>query len=241
MRMTKTKFWPTKLVASLIALAITAGCASTTVSNRQQFASGSLPRPAQIWVYPFAATPAEVPPESALYGGSAGSAAPQTPQQIAEGQKLGSQIATQVVQQIIGFGLPAAIASAATRPQLNDLVIEGSLLSVQQGNAAERVTIGFAAGESELKVAVEGFQMTANGLRKIGSGDVGSTGNKTPGMSVGIISMLATHNPAGLILTTGMKVYGEESGSNTIEGRVAQIAKQIGDALKTRFQEQGWI
>jgi len=154
---------------------------------------------------------------------------------------LGSQIAVQVVQEIIGLGLPAAIASAATRPQLNDIVIEGSLLSVQQGNAAERVTIGFAAGESELKVAVEGFQMTTTGLRKIGSCDVGSTGNKTPGMSVGIISMLATHNPAGLILTTGMKVYGEESGSNTIEGRVKQIAKQIGDALKTRFQEQGWI
>ncbi len=83
--------------------------------------------------------------------------------------------------------------------------------------------------------------MTANGLRKLGSGDVGSTGNKTPGMGVGLVSLLATHNPAGLILTTGMKVYGEESGSNTIQGRVKQAAIQIGDALKKRFQEQGWI
>jgi hypothetical protein len=32
-----------------------------------------------------------------------------------------------------------------------------------------------------------------------------------------------------------------ESGSNTIEGRVQQISKQIGAQLKTRFQEQGWI
>jgi hypothetical protein len=230
-----------RFVTCLITLAITAGCASTTVSNRQQFSSGSLPRPGQIWVYPFAATPAEVPPESALAGGDAQNVAPQTSQEIAEGQQLGAQLATQVVQQIIGMGLPAAIASAATRPQLNDLVIEGSLLSVQQGNAAERVTIGFAAGGSELKVAVEGFQMTTNGLRKLGSGDVGSTGNKTPGMGVGLVSLLATHNPAGLIVTTGMKVYGEESGSNTIEGRVKQTAIQIGNALKTRFQEQGWI
>jgi len=229
-----------KFLTCLIALAITAGCASTTVSNRQQFASGYLPQPNQIWVYPFAATPADVPPESAL-AGNAGSAAPQTPQQIAEGRKLGLAIATQVVQEIIGMGLPAAIGSAATRPQLNDVVIEGTLLSVQQGNAAERVTIGFAAGESQLKVAVEGFQMTPNGLRKLGSGDIGSTGNKTPGMSVGLISMLVTHNPAGLILTTGMKAYGEASGSNTIEGRVSQIAKEIGGALKTRFQLQGWI
>jgi Domain of unknown function (DUF4410) len=230
-----------KLLTCLIALAITAGCASTTVSNRQQSASGYLPRPGQIWVYPFAATPADVPPESALAGSNPQDAVPLTPQQIAEGQKLGLQIATQLVQQIIGMGLPAAIGSAATRPQLNDLIIEGALLSVQEGNAVERVTIGFAAGGSQLKVAVEGFQMTATGMRKLGSGDVGATGNKTPGMGVGLLSTLITHNPAGLILTTGMKAYGEESGSNTIEGRVKQIVKEISDALKARFQEQAWI
>jgi hypothetical protein len=36
-------------------------------------------------------------------------------------------------------------------------------------------------------------------------------------------------------------VYGEESGKNTIEGRAKQIAQEIGDVLKKRFQEQGWI
>lgn len=83
--------------------------------------------------------------------------------------------------------------------------------------------------------------MSANGLRKLGSEDVGSTGNKTPGMGVGLASLIATHNPAGLIVTTGMKVYGEESGSNTVQGRAEQIAKEVGDALRTRFQQQGWI
>src|SRR5208337_5082240 len=100
MRSTKTQRGPNKLVACLIVLAVMAGCASTTVSDRQQVASGYLPRPAQIWVYDFAATPADVPPESALAGQSSGGAAPQTAQQIAEGRKLGSEIAAQLVQQI---------------------------------------------------------------------------------------------------------------------------------------------
>jgi len=120
-------------------------------------------------------------------------------------------------------------------------VIEGSLLSIQQGSAAERVSIGFTAGESELKVAVEVYQMTAGGMRKLGSGDVEATGNKTPGAAVGLASLVATHNPAGLIVTSGMKVYGEESGSNTIEGRVQQIVQEIAGALKKQFQKQGWI
>jgi hypothetical protein len=38
-----------------------------------------------------------------------------------------------------------------------------------------------------------------------------------------------------------MKVYGEKSGSSTIEGRVKQTVKEIADQLKLRFQEQGWI
>lgn len=50
-----------------------------------------------------------------------------------------------------------------------------------------------------------------------------------------------THNPAGFILSTGMKAYGEESGSNTIQGRAQAIAKKIGATLKQRFQQQGWI
>jgi hypothetical protein len=241
MRFMKMRFGVDELAACLIALAMTAGCASTTVSNRQQLATGDLPRPAQIWVYDFAATPADIAPESSLAGQATANAGPQTDDQIAEGRRLASQITVLLVQQIRDMGISAASGSAATRPQLNDLVIQGSIVSLQQGSAAERVAIGFSAGQSELKVAVEGFQVTANGLRKLGSGDVGSGGNKTPGSAVGLATLVATGNPAGLIVSTGMKVYGEKSGRSTVEGRAKQISQEIGDVLKKRFQQQGWI
>ena len=194
MRFKKGQFGANKLAACLIALAITAGCASTTVSNRQQVATGYLPRPNQVWVYDFAATPADVPPESSLAGQTSADTAPQTADQIAEGRKLAAQITANLIQQIGAMGL-----SAAT------------------------------------------FQMTPTGLRKLGSGDVGATGNKTPGSAVGLAVLIASHNPAGLIVSTGMKVYGEKSGSSTVEGRAKQISQEIADALKKRFQEQGWI
>jgi hypothetical protein len=236
----KTSFRPCNAFACLLALVLVAGCASTKESNYQQTVSGPIPRPNQIWVYDFAGSPADVPPESALSGQSA-YAAPQTPDQIALGRKLGAEIAGQLVQEINAMGMPAAIASGGTRPKLNDIVIEGSILSVQTGNAAERVTIGFAAGDTELKVAIEGFHMTSSGLRELGSEDLGAKGAETPGAAFGLATMLATHNPAGFIVSTGMKAYGEESGSDTIQGRGKQIAKQIGDQLRTRFQQQGWI
>ena len=70
---------------------------------------------------------------------------------------------------------------------------------------------------------------------------VGATGNKTPGSAVGLATLIATGNPAGFIISTGLKVYGEKSGRSTVEGRAKQISQEIGDTLKKRFEQQGWI
>jgi hypothetical protein len=83
--------------------------------------------------------------------------------------------------------------------------------------------------------------MTATGLRKLGFGTVNAGGGKSPGAGVGLAGLLVTGNPAGLIVSGGMHVYGEESGSSTVEGRAKATAKEIADQLKVRFQEQGWI
>jgi hypothetical protein len=231
----------TLLASFLLAVLFVTGCASTQITDQQSFMTGPIPRPGNIWVYDFAAHPADVPAESALAGKTDDHPQPQTAEQIAEGRKLGAEMASQLVTEIRAMGMPAQVASTGTQPQINDIVIRGYLLSIYEGSVAKRVAIGFGAGASELKTAVEGFQMTANGLRKIGSGDVNAGGGKSPGAAVGAATLIATANPAGLIISSGMKVYGEESGSSTVEGRARQTAKEIADQLKIKFQEQGWI
>jgi hypothetical protein len=229
------------IVLCLMALLMTAGCASTKVTSRSEQVYGQLPRPDTIWVYDFAATPEDVPDESSLAGQYSEHSTPQTDKEIATGRQLGAEIAAQLVEQIRAMGMPAARAMAGTTPQINDIVIRGYLISYNAGSAAKRIMIGFGSGASDLKVAVEGFQMTAQGLRKLGSGTTSSTSGETPGADLGILSLIATHNPAGLIISSGMKIYGQESGKSTIQGRAKQTAKEIADVLKKRFQEQGWI
>jgi hypothetical protein len=228
------------LGACLLAALFATGCASTNVSNQETLVTGSIPRPATIWVYDFAATAADVPANSALAGEDLDTT-PQTADQIAEGRKLGDQIATELVAQINQMGMTAAVASAGTQPQLNDIVIRGYLLSVNQGSTVERVAIGFGAGKSSLSTMVEGFQMTAQGLRKLGYGTVDAGGNKSPGMVLGVATFLATKNPAGLIINAGVQTYGEASGSDEVTGRAKATAQEIADVLKKRFQEQGWV
>ena len=83
--------------------------------------------------------------------------------------------------------------------------------------------------------------MTPQGLRKLGSGTLSSSGNKAPGMVVPAAVAIATGSPVGLIVVGGLKVYGEASGRNTLEGRARATADAIAVELKTRFQDRGWI
>jgi hypothetical protein len=218
-----------------------AGCVSTKVTSRDEAVVGKLPRPNTIWVYDFAATPTDVPEESALTRQHSEHNPPQTAEQIKTGRQLGTEIEAELVKLIRGMGMPAEHAVTETKPQINDLVLRGYLVSFNKGSAAKRILIGFGSGASDLKVAVEGFQMTAQGLRKVGSGTTDSEGGKTPGADLGALSLIATHNPVGLIVSSGLKIYEEESGKSKVTGRAEQTAKEIADILKKRFQEQGWI
>src|SRR5574337_226099 len=166
----KTTHWSraSRIVSCLFILVVIAGCASTEVTERQILVTGRIPRPEHILVADFAATPADIPADSPLAGHASISRTPQTAEQIATGRQVGAEIATELVKEIRGMGLPAERASTRTTLQLNDIVIRGYLLSIQEGSTAERMAVGFGAGASDLSVAVEGYHMTAQGLRRLG-------------------------------------------------------------------------
>jgi hypothetical protein len=83
--------------------------------------------------------------------------------------------------------------------------------------------------------------MTPQGLRKLGSGTLTSSGNKTPGLVVPAAVAIAAANPIGLIVVGGVKLYGVASGRSGLEGRAKATASEIADELKIRFQDRGWI
>lgn len=237
----KTCRYFTVVVAGLAGIFLAGGCASTQITRQEPLVGGYLPRPSQILVLDFAATAADVPRDSAIAQEFTLVDTPQTPEEIQAGRELGAELAKQLAALIREMGMPALRATGASRPRINDLVVRGFLVSVEEGSAAKRVGIGFGAGASELHTVVEAYQMTTNGLRKLGSGKVESGGAKTPGAAMGAAALVATANPVGLIVSGGMKVYGEKSGKSKLEGRAEATAKEIADVFQQRFQEQGWI
>ena len=173
------------------------GCASTKVTDRQKLVNQKLPRPDHILVYDFAATPADIPTDSSLAGKHDEHPTPQTAEQINVGRKIGAEIAGQLVEKINSMGISAERASIQATPQINDIVIRGYLLAIDEGSAEKRIMVGFGSGQSELDVAVEGYQMTDQGLRKLGSGTVDADGSKTPGVAGPLVFAVAKGNPVG--------------------------------------------
>lgn len=229
-----------RLTAFCFILALTSGCASNNVSDRQVLVDGPIPRPNQILVYDFGASPEDVPGHSGLAGQYDDQQMP-TAEELAEGRVLGAEVARALAEKIQGMGLPARHASDDAVPQIDDLVIRGYFVSIDEGSAAKRMVIGFGSGAAHLKTYVEGFQMTRQGLRKLGSGAVDSGGGKVPGAIVPAGIAIATANPIGLVVMTAVKAGGEISGASTVEGRARATAKEIAAELEPRFQQLGWI
>jgi Domain of unknown function (DUF4410) len=228
-------------VAWFFALFVVAGCASTTVTERDTYKGPKLPRPDRIIVYDFTANPADVPPESAFATEKAVSSTPPTAEQLKVTQKLGAEVAKQLVADLRDEGLPAVQAAGQPAPRVDDVVIRGYFVTVDKGSAAKRVLVGFGSGDAELMTAVEGYQMTSQGLHLLGSGEIESGGGKMPGMVLPLAVMAATANPIGLIVGGAIKLTGEADGSATIEGAAKRTADEVAAQLKIAAEKQGWI
>jgi hypothetical protein len=103
------------------------------------------------------------------------------------------------------------------------------------------MALGFGSGAAELQTVVEVYLMTAQGLRRLDSDEISSTGPKAPGEALPLAVAAASGNPIGLIVSSAVKVGGEVSGSSTIEGSAKRTTKEIADQLKVAAQRQGWI
>jgi len=218
-----------------VVLLLLAACTSTEVTERQVYEGEQLARPDRIVVHDFVATPADLPADSDLEGHPAAL----TEEQAATARELGAAVAEELVANLQGIGLPAVRAAAQPPLVAGDIELRGYFLSIDEGSATERVVVGFGMGAADLTTAVEGFQMTPDGLRRLGGGEVHAGGGKVPGALVPL-AVAARGNPLGLIVNSGVQAYGEVTGTATIEGAAKRTADEVFKEMLPTIERQGW-
>jgi hypothetical protein len=226
----------------VLVLVVAGGCASTKVTGSElKIGTEKIAKPDRIYVYPFAATHAGIPTWAAKADKFAQPIKPPTPEELELGRKVGALVAKNLVTEIAKMGLLAVEGGYESHPQPNDIMIIGYFGSIEEGSTLKRVTLGFGSGATELVTTVEGYQMTKNGPRALAVSRLDSAGGKTPGVVVPLAVLAATANPIGLIVMGGAKVGMELTGKSKIEGAAERTAEAMGEQLRGRFKEQGWI
>jgi hypothetical protein len=230
------------LLAVLVFACITISCAKATVTARRNYVGDEqLPKPNRIIVYDFAATPEDIPADDPVIGLYKKPYKPQTADEVRLGRQLGDKVAAELVKGILRRGMPAERSKPGPRPGIGDLIIRGEFVSIDEGDRLKRMLIGFGAGAGELKTLVEIYQITAEGLRPLGSGEVTTAGGKMPGMFVPVVAGAATGRVAQTAIVSGSLNVAKEMGPESLESAAKGTANEIAKALSQAFARQGWI
>ncbi len=217
------------------------GCASAKVTERSSVSAGEyIAKPGRIIVYDISATPSDIPPTSAIAGHYARRNVPQTPAQIEAGRKLGAIVSAALVGEIIRMGMPAERAGGAP-PNIDNIVISGEFVVIDEGSRAKRMTIGFGEGAGKLKTLVEAYQVTPSGLRPLGSARIKARGGRMPGVILPVIVGAATGSVGTSLIVAGAMNVIQELGPERMTSLGKSTAKEIAKVLRDAFRKRGWI
>ncbi len=200
-----------------------------------------LPRPELIIVHDFTATTGETRLSSSLMDRlkQRGQSADVSEREIQLQEKIIRTMTAELVQEIRKLGLPVESAAAAGRVRGPTLDIEGQFLTIDEGNRTRRLVIGFGAGASQVRVAVQVFQTVDGQHRLVEDFYTSASSSRKPGFGpmagVGAATGAAAAS-AGIGLGATALAGQQDAESDTKQAAMATTRE-----LARFFAGQGWI
>ena len=226
----------------LFCLAFLAGCASSGVSRTgSKVANETIPEPPRVVIGEFSSSPERIPQRPELAGHFDERDKPVTAGEIELGRQLGERVAVKLVEDLNGMGINAVRQAAAGQMALNDALVEGYFVTVDEGSRLQRVLIGFGAGAAELRTLVEFYQMTDTGLRDLGFAEIEAEGSKMPGMVVPLGVGAATDNVLRSAAIGGGIAAVKEIGPETLDAAAERTAAEISSHIRKSYEKRGWM
>jgi hypothetical protein len=227
---------------AVIALTVVVGCARVSTESVQK-SSDQLPRPVLILVHDYQVSRDNVQLDSAISSRVERTVkgTPEAEDQLKVEQEVSRVLTTTLVDEIRKLGIrsePAAMASPAAGPTLS---IEGQMVSINEGNKAKRLVVGFGSGASEVRTLTQVYEVTSgDGHRLIEDFYTTVKSSRKPGFGP-----MAGFGAAAGVAASRMAAAGGVGAatelSQTVEADVRHGAKQIAKEIAKLFVQQGWI
>ena len=202
----------------------------------------NLPPPTQILVYDFAVSPAEVSADSAAAGELRG--AGDDPHNNAQKTSLEHQIAAIVADKLVedlkDLDLPAMRWRGPAPAGPGIYTIEGQFVTIDEGNAAMRMIVGFGAGGTEIKTLVQTYASEATGKRLLAEAEVSSESSSAPGLAATLpVGSAISGIGTAAAIQTGVGAV-REINTDVREG-AEETAEAIVELMKPRMEKLDWI
>jgi hypothetical protein len=226
----------------LMVVFIAGACAPTQVKTVSEY-SGKLARPERILVYDFATSPDDVDLTKGIIPELEDlvKKTPRTKEEKAVGRAVADALAKELVKEIQNFGLPAERVAGTPPGAGNILEIEGQFLSIDEGNRAERVIIGFGLGRTSVKANVQVYDAAATGRRVVEKFATDAKSGSKPGMALFVgAGALMGHAAVSALVSGGVSAASEKFSAN-VEADAKRTAKDIAKQLGEFFVRQEWI
>jgi len=157
------------------------GCAPTEVKIQSESVA-QFPKPERILVYRFAVSPDEVKLDRGINSKIERyiTKTPRTVEEKAVGKRVADSVAKHLVENIENLGLRAEMGEGEPPKTGNIFEISGQFVSIDEGNSAERVIIGFGAGRTEVKTYVQTYDISAGSRLLAGEFEVDAKSGAAP-------------------------------------------------------------
>ena len=226
-----------------VLVALLAACNHAQVQTTESYFGPPLPRPDHIFITYFSITPEEVRLDQGV-GARLSRAADDQPlaaQEFRAAQDTQMAVAQHIVDRLRKYGLPAEVGNTAVSGT-NDLLVQGQIVGIDQGNRTRRILIGLGAGKSSVSADAQIYRLTQNAPPRFmmafeGKAESGRMPGAAETMGAGAVAQRAGTSA----MLTGATHAGAETRRTSDTAEAGALADEIASRVGQLAVAQGWI
>jgi hypothetical protein len=162
-------------------------------------------------------------------------------EELKAAQDTQAALADHIVDRLQKYGLPAEVAM--TMPSgSNDLLVQGQIVSIDQGNRTRRLLIGLGAGKSTVSADAQLYHLTATAAPRFVTAFEGKADSgRMPGAAETMGAGAAAQRIGTSAVLTGATHAGAETRRTSDTAEAGSLANEIALRVGQLAVAQGWI
>ena len=232
-----------KYLLQCVAIALVAACSHASVQTTESYLGPRLPRPNHIFVSYFSITPDEVRLDQGIAARikRATGDEPMGQDEMRAALETQAALTEHIVNRLRQYGLPAEVANHPSTG-VNDLLVQGQIVSLDQGNRTRRMLVGLGAGKSSVGADAQIYHLTEAAPPRFmmafeGKADSG----RMPGAAETMGAGAAAQRIATSAALTGASHAAAETRRSSDTAEAGELADEIALRVGRLAVAQGWI